>query len=285
MTANAFRIFMQSYIWYIPALLLGISWMFRDKYRMSNIEYRKDYEVAQSSGSEIRNSKFEIQNSHLWLIATFVVLGISLSRSIWIGCFAGLIALGWFYRKELLSSWKLVGRIVLNGIIALVIIFAAISFPLPPVDYASLGELFASRASTMDAAAVSRWNLLPVVVDKIKESPIMGHGFGASVTYETKDPRILATNPEGMYTTYAFEWGWLEHWVKFGILGFGVMIYLIVTLLRRIMALQGPKWLLYGTFAALIGIAVTHVFSTYFNHPLGLGALFLIEGFLTVNEA
>lgn len=257
MTANAFRIFMQSYIYCIPALLIGIAWMFREK---------------------IEDHKLQIID--LWLVATFVVLGISLSRSIWIGCFAGLLILGWFYRKYLLTSWKLMVRILLNGVIALVIIFVTLAFPLPPVDYASLGELFASRASTVDAAAVSRWNLLPVVFGKIKEAPIMGHGFGASVTYETKDPRILTTNPDGLYTTYAFEWGWLEHWVKFGILGFGIMIYLIWSLLSRIRALKGPKWLVYGSFAALVGIAVTHVFSPYFNHPLGLGSLILIEGLL-----
>jgi GT2 family glycosyltransferase len=263
MTANAFRIFMQSYIWYVPALIIGASWILRKK---------------------IQNPKSEIRNAHGWLIAAFVVLGISLSRSIWIGCMAGLIALGWFYRKELLKSRRLIGRIILDGVIALAAIFAILAFPLPRVDVASLGELFGSRASAMDDAAVSRWNLLPVIVSKIKEAPVMGHGFGATVTYETKDPRILAQNPDGMYTTYAFEWGWLEHWVKLGVIGFGIVLFLVYRLLRRTWALQGPKWLVYGVFASLVGIAVTHVFSPYFNHPLGLGMLLAVEGWLTCSE-
>ena len=31
-------------------------------------------------------------------------------------------------------------------------------------------------------------------------------GFGTSVTYETSDPRALETNPDGLFTTYSFEW-------------------------------------------------------------------------------
>jgi len=279
-TANAFRIFMQSYIYFVPALLIGVAWMFRGKYRISNTEYRKN--APQASAFDIRHSIFDIQN--LWLVATFVVLGISLSRSIWMGCVAGLVVLAWFYRKELFKSWSVIARIIVSGVIALVIIFATLAFPLPPVDYASLADLFGSRASTADAAAVSRWNLLPVVMDKIKQAPIMGHGFGATLTYETKDPRILAEHPDGMYTTYAFEWGWLEHWVKMGVLGIGAMLFLIWSLLRRTLALNAPKWLVYGVFASLIGIAVTHVFSPYFNHPLGIGALLMVEGWLTVGE-
>jgi len=279
-TANAFRIFMQSYIYFVPALLIGVAWMFRGKYRISNTEYRKN--APQASAFDIRHSIFDIQN--LWLVATFVVLGISLSRSIWMGCVAGLVVLAWFYRKELFKSWSVIARIIASGVIALVIIFATLAFPLPPVDYASLADLFGSRASTADAAAVSRWNLLPVVMDKIKQAPIMGHGFGATLTYETKDPRILAEHPDGMYTTYAFEWGWLEHWVKMGILGIGAMLFLIWSLLRRILALNAPKWLVYGVFASLIGIAITHVFSPYFNHPLGIGALLMVEGWLVIGE-
>lgn len=263
-TVNAFRIFMQSYVYYVPALIIGVAWYLR---------------------GEIPNNKSQITRFvHLWLIATFVVLGVSLSRSIWIGCFVGILALAVFYRKELIKAWKKFLMIVADGVIALAIIFVALAIPLPPVDFASLGDLFGSRASAADAASVSRWNLLPVITDRIKEAPIFGNGFGATLTYESKDPRILADHPDGMYTTYAFEWGWLEHWVKFGVIGFGAMIYLIYRLLRRTWAMKQPKWLIYGVFASLLGIAAVHVFSPYFNHPLGLGALMLVEGWLTVGE-
>jgi hypothetical protein len=281
-TANAFRIFMQSYIFYVPALLIGISWVLGKGHGAQGTGHRALYcEFCTGRDTAPRAPR---PAPLIWLVTTFVVLGISLSRSIWIGCFAGLVVLAWFCRKNLLKVWKEIGKILLSGIIALVIIFATIAFPIPSVDYASLGDLFGSRASASDAAAVSRWNLLPVIMDKIKQAPIIGHGFGATVTYETKDPRLLVDHPDGMYTTYAFEWGWLEHWVKFGVIGFGVIVWLVISLLRRTLALKEPKWLIYGVFASLVGIAATHIFSPYFNHPLGIGALLAVEGFLMVNE-
>ena len=57
----------------------------------------------------------------------------------------------------------------------------------------------------------------------------MGRGFGATVTYQTRDPRILADNGSGEYTTYAFEWGWLDIWLKLGIFGLAAYFLLIGT--------------------------------------------------------
>jgi hypothetical protein len=100
------------------------------------------------------------------------------------------------------------------------------------------------------------------------------------VTYKTSDPRILSTNPDGMYTTYAFEWGWLEHWVKFGVFGFLLMTVIIYRIGRRILESSIPDWIRYGMFASLLGLAAVHVFSPFLNHPLGFGFLLFAEGYL-----
>ena len=251
---NAFRIFMQSYIFYIPTLLLALSYYLHTKKKHKLVDWM--------------------------LIATFVVLGISLSRSLWIGCAIGLISLAYFHRRAFKGSLKIIGRVFGIGIASLAIIFATLAFPIPRVDVASLKDLFGSRISTLDAAAVSRWALFPVVIDKIMEHSILGSGFGATVTYKTSDPRILATNPDGMYTTYAFEWGWLEHWVKFGIFGYVLMIWLVYRIYRRVSDSMEPDWIRFGVMASIIGIAAVHVFSPYLNHPLGFCLLFLVEGYI-----
>lgn len=255
---NAFRIFMQSYIFALPILLLALSYGLYARKKNAIMNYM--------------------------IIASFLVLGISLSRSLWIGCFVGFVTLAWFYRKSLVSSGALFTRTIGLGIASLAIIFATLAFPIPRVDVASLKDLFGSRVSALDAAAISRWSLFPVVVDKIKEHTLLGSGFGATVTYKTSDPRILATNPDGMYTTYAFEWGWLEHWVKFGLFGFVLMIYLVFSIGRRILSSKESDWIRYGVFASLISIAAVHVFSPYLNHPLGFAFLFLAEGYIATSK-
>jgi O-antigen ligase len=159
-----------------------------------------------------------------------------------------------------------------------------VSFPFPHVEVGSLKTLFGSRGSTTDAAAESRWNLLPVLVSKIKERPMLGSGFGATVTYPSKDPRILAQNPDGMYTTSAFEWGWLDHWIKFGILGIPFMAWLLVSIAMRIWKLDEEKWLRAGFVASIVGMAALHVFTPYLNHPLGFGFLLGLEGWIEMKK-
>jgi hypothetical protein len=164
------------------------------------------------------------------------------------------------------------------------LIFAVVAFPAPHVDMGSLATLFGSRGSVTDVAAESRWNLLPVLWDKIKQAPILGSGFGATVMYQTKDPRILAQNPDGWYTTHAFEWGWLEHWIKFGLLGIPIILWLLVSLIRRLWILPADLWIRAGFISSLAALATLHIFTPYLNHPLGFGFLLAAEGYITIKS-
>ena len=162
---------------------------------------------------------------------------------------------------------------------------AVIAFPIPHVNVASLLDLFGSRTNLEEAAAASRWNLLPILWHKIEEHPILGSGFGATVTYKSEDPRILAQNPNGMYTTYAFEWGWLEHWVKFGIIGIPLILFLLCSLAWRLWKLDEPVWLRATAVSSLVALGVVHVFTPYLNHPLGFLFFFVGEGMILSSHA
>ena len=104
-------------------------------------------------------------------------------------------------------------------------------------------------------------------------------GFGAEVTYRTSDPRILQSSPEGFYTTYAFEWGWLDIWLKIGLIG--VLIYLVLLGQMTWLAFKNSlkPWqgafrqkgiLSAGLAVAIVVLVVTNAFTPYLNHPLGI---------------
>jgi len=266
-TGNLFRIFIQSQVY----ALFGIVFV-GTRYLSS------------------KGSRF-----FFWILTVSIAsVLISLSRSFWVGLLAGLITIGVLYfagstkegsgQVNLSRIGKTIGVGMGSALVAIGILFAVVAFPYPRVDVGSLSTLFGSRGSTTDAAAQSRWNLLPVLVSKIKEEPILGHGFGATVTYQTKDPRILAQNPEGWYTTHAFEWGWLEFWIKFGILGIPVMLWLLISIGWRVWNSEAEKWIKIGFISSLVTLGVIHVFTPYLNHPLGFGFLLLTEGYLVVIE-
>ncbi|MCI0479043.1 hypothetical protein L0Y59_00660, partial [Candidatus Uhrbacteria bacterium] len=247
-TGNLFRVFIQSQVYAIIGLLAST---------MRIVDGTKD--------------RFRI-------LAIFVAIGsslsllISLSRSLWVGLIAGvssvfLLTLFVPWSKPLfpITTNRMTGVRALTVVVAsfvcgLTLIGAVVAFPYPHVDVGSLKTLFSSRSGVSDAAAESRWNLLPVLGDKILEAPLLGSGFGATVTYASKDPRILAQHPDGMYTTYAYEWGWLDHWIKFGILGIPVMLWLLLSIIRRVWIADGERWLRVGLVSSLVALGTLHVF-------------------------
>ncbi|MCK9360718.1 glycosyltransferase [Patescibacteria group bacterium] len=201
------------------------------------------------------------------LAILLAVVVISFSRSFWIGVIVGcfLIALDVLRRK----TWTVIPRFALSGAGALLIAYVLFSFPLP-ASHGNFINLFFARAEAGESAAQSRWELLPVLNQKIMESPLIGHGFGATVTYQSKDPRIVAKTG-GSYTTYAFEWGWHDFALKFGLIGTLIYLWLLLSILKRLGPTQRP-WQV-----AVIVLAAVHAFTPYLNHPLGLLVLVLTE--------
>jgi glycosyltransferase involved in cell wall biosynthesis len=242
-TASAYRVFFQSQIYQVLAA------------------------VGMMSGAAHQSEKRVSSDAFKVLALLLAVVVISFSRSFWIGLIAGcfLIALDVLRRK----TWAVIPRLVLSGTGALLIVFALFSLPMP-ASYGNFLNLFFARAEVGESAAQSRWELLPAMNQKIMESPLIGHGFGATVTYQSKDPRIVAKTG-GTYTTYAFEWGWNDFVLKFGLIGTLIYFWLLFSILKRLGSEERP-WQI-----AIIVLAVVHVFTPYLNHPLGFLVLILAE--------
>ncbi|MCC7522344.1 glycosyltransferase [Candidatus Uhrbacteria bacterium] len=209
-------------------------------------------------------SKRITSNTFIWIAIAFAVILVSFSRSFWIGTALGIfISLVIVFRRKI----GILGQSVkLSGAIAVGILIVVMLTP-----WAGLLDIFSARATASDPASSSRWELLEALKGKIGEQPILGHGFGATVTYQSKDPRIVQATG-GTYTTYAFEWGWLDFWVKFGILGIPIMLWVIFSLAYRL-----HRSGLYSWIPALAALAAIHIFTPYLNHPLGLVLLILME--------
>jgi O-antigen ligase len=210
---------------------------------------------------------------------------ISLSRSFWMGLVAGglsILILGVLAHKKMV--WRSMLKAILGSVAAVIVIGGVIYFPLPATKDISFASMIKDRGNLADAAGSSRWNLLPAMWQKIGESPILGHGFGSTITYKSQDPRVLQNNPDGIYTTYAFEWGWLAFWVKFGIFGPLVMLVLLISLGWRSWKSDYDWWLRAGMVGSLIALATVHIFTPYLDHPLGFATLLAIEAFLAMSR-
>jgi hypothetical protein len=250
---NVFRIFFQSHIYallLLPGLLL----------------------VQRFKKSRVALVLFGF--STLFLAQTLI----SLSRSLFLGLFVtGLVACVLAWQSGRIKAVLALGGRFIGVLLAASAFIATLCFFPLPFSSSSLLDAWQSRVNAQDDASASRWKLLPAMWSKIQESPILGSGFGATVTYTSRDPRVVQATG-GVYTTYAFEWGWLEHWIKFGILGIPLLLFILIRIGRRIQLsdLSGDhKRIL---ILSLIALAAVHVSTPYLNHPLGFAWLIGLEG-------
>ncbi|MCH7759733.1 O-antigen ligase family protein [Patescibacteria group bacterium] len=223
---------------------------------------------------------------------TSLAIVISQSRSYWVGLGAALIIFilfGW---------WKFNFRIkkTFLAIIILIIMFTSqllvVNLLTGNFDGNIAGDRFKNLQS--EPAGLSRLNQLKPLGDAILQQLIFGYGFGKTLTYQSNDPRIMAENPDGIYTTFAFEWGYLDIWLKIGLLGWLAYFGLIGTIIYT--GIRNPSYTKTSTgkqeseiknlkislFLGLVAVLATNMFSPYLNHPLGIGYILLISAIYNV---
>lgn len=222
------------------------------------------------------------KNIKYWLltIGSLTSVLISFSRSFWVGLVVGLFVL-LIFLIVLKFPFKKILKISLGGIailaISLAAIFATAQFPFPEPQKISFTSMFSDRLTDLDEAAVrSRWDLLPPLGQAVIKHPIIGSGFGTTVTYKSSDPRAIQVNPGGIFTTYAFEWGFLDIMLKIGLAGLAVYLLLIAKIWRSgwLLGLSG-EFIPLGLLLGLAALLATNFFSPYLNHPLGIGYILL----------
>ncbi|OGY48174.1 MAG: hypothetical protein A2840_02325 [Candidatus Buchananbacteria bacterium RIFCSPHIGHO2_01_FULL_47_11b] len=208
---------------------------------------------------------------YLLLITTALL--ISQSRSFWVG---GLTALLFttgvlIWQKRLTITGALTG----GGVLVLIVIAGSLLLQLASGSLG--GNPIANRFSGFDRepAGMSRISQLQPLGEAIFQHLLVGYGFGKTLTYVSSDPRIVATHPGGIYTTYAFEWGYLDIMLKIGLLGLLAYAWIIFKQAKELWQ-RAESAVAWGLFSALLAITVTNIFSPYLNHPLGIGFILLV---------
>lgn len=251
------RIFIQSQIYILIAILLSI------------------FKIAGQKFKDL------LKNSEFYFLAIFLAATlVSLSRTNWLGIAVGIGLAGLYVllKYKLKITLRLLGQGMTVAVAAVILLFVIIKFPLPGSYDINAAAALAERTRNIDseAGASSRWSLLPVLNQGIKEHPLLGSGFGATLTYKSADPRILEQNPEGLYTTYAFEWGWHSLWFKLGLGGLLAYLAFIGAIFHKNRQNLPQNEPLAALLIGLAVITVIHIFSPYLDHPLGIGyVLFL----------
>lgn len=204
------------------------------------------------------------------------------SRSLVLGALAGIVALN----AVVLVGMRLIKPFLRTKAIGIAAILAAGAslfilaiLPLPPRPDLSEAAFYKKDAGdSRDLAVSSRWKLLPPMMDEIIASPALGSGFGETVTFISDDPRLRAIEPSGEVTTYRFEWGFQDIWLKMGILGLMAFIWYYLTIAANTidtLRVNRHAWAAVGWFSVITALYAANIFTPYLNHPIGLGLLLI----------
>jgi len=275
----------------IAMLFPNGAWYFR-VFGQSQIVIAAFFIVFLSAVVSIQTTLKEKLLSSAVLALCLSALLAGLSRSFVIAALpagAILIAYSLWQPKQL---WERVRRksVLFVGIVASILfVWLTIIFPLPfRPDFTQSAFYKSDAGQDRNLAVSSRWNLLPPMMTEIMKSPIIGSGFGKEVTFISDDPRVRAINGTGEWTTYRFEWGYQDLWLKTGVLGLlGVLLIALsfanATQLHLRKGLD-DSWLVVGLFCSSIFVLGVHVFTPYLNHPLGISLLLLALIFFSFDE-
>ncbi len=258
-----YRVFMQSQFYLLVGIFLALAFLWTKK-------------------------KMIVWQEYILLSVLGAAAWISLSRSFLIGFAAGILLLTFFAWKTK-ESWRgWFGRgagLALALFAGILIATFTVVVPLPERPDLTDASFYQTSADTgREAGVSSRWALLDPMMELIYDRPILGSGFGTEVTYTTDDPRIIEATG-GEYTTYRFEWGYQDIWLKMGFLGLLAFALLFFAYWRALKnSGRGQLWLAFGFASGMVFLFVAHIFSPYLNHPIGIGYLIFMIPFLSWNK-
>ncbi len=251
------RIFWQSHIWAVMSLgLIGILlWLKKINYY---------YWAALFLGLAMLSTILSFSRSFLLALGVSLIITLILSRFI-------------FVPKH---EWKQLTK-TFSASLAVCLLLLIGTMYLARQHFITLDDLGESRWSnlTSEQASASRVEELKPLWQQILAAPILGSGFGYKLTYQSFDPR----QNQKPYTTFSFEWGYLDMWLKMG-LGFLLalfgFVYATFKKYRQMYyeAILPDYGFLLLTFA-LTFLLLTHLTTPYLNHPLGLIILFWLASY------
>lgn len=204
-------------------------------------------------------------------VLLLVVLSVNLTRIYLVGLIVGLLVL---FRPAEWQRWLTVSLLT-----ALFFFASFTAIHLIASRGASLGwEIFGLRLQSivtpeLENSSLSRILLLPKILEKIGQHPLLGAGFGDTVT-------IFSPVFKQTMTTPYFDWGYLEILDGLGVFGFLIWLAPIGYLFIRYKKSQSFDW----PMAGLLSLLIINLTSPALFHVLGVLLITTLLSFKTEGD-
>jgi len=229
--------------------------------------------------------KKKIKNKLLILLfLSSLVLIINFSRGYFLGILAGLL----FFKKGVKFKLWLKFSIITIAVLMLefVLIFGLVSGGKIWQGF----DFFQGRMKTVmspeeEISSLTRMEILPHLIRKIKKDPLFGQGLGATISFSDR-----VTFQEK--TTFHLDWGYLEIWHElglFGLISYGLILFYVFYLgfknIKKFKITIFQKRLIMGLLAGLLSLMVANLTAPVLFHSLGIFYLvFILSLFINLEK-
>lgn len=205
------------------------------------------------------------------LFSALFVLVLNFSRGFLLALAVGMLVLFW---KHKVIEWAKETAFAATLFLSTFFIIHILASGFSSTGLELLGLRATSLAApTIEVSSATRMALVRPIMQKIEKEPILGHGFGASVTYTDPVTKELRS-------TTQFDWGYLEMWAELGFFGAGLyMILLFVVvfeLIQKTRSLADYHDFYVGLLASVVAFLVMNITAPALFHVFGIISMVLI---------
>jgi len=212
------------------------------------------------------------KHHYMWRLIqllAIIILVLNLSRGYFLALIVGLLVIK--YKHHWLKWLKEVAAVILLVIVMFSGIHLAASAGTSPGWNLFGLRLQSFTNPSIEVSTNTRLMILPEIMNVIKQSPILGVGMGAEVSF-------VNTATYETVTTAHFDWGYLEMWAEMGLLGALTLIILYAfvgyMLVYKIQNVHNWHDFDVGLLAGIISFLVMNITIPALFHVFGI--LFLI---------
>ena len=202
----------------------------------------------------IANKKNSTPTNFITISALLAILAVNLTRIYILALGVGLLFL---FFKQNWKRWLLVSVAVITGFVLIFTGAHLIASRGKNIGWEFFGlRLQSITAPQTEESSLSRMLLLPKILEKIKNHPLLGNGLGDTVT-------VFSPVFKQNITTPHFDWGYLEIWAETGFIGLLAWCMLILHALKNTTRV-------YGYSAILLTLLIINLTSPGLFHVMGV---------------
>lgn len=199
------------------------------------------------------------ENIYLWVLLFLnLILALNISRAYFLGL--GLAWIFLLFKNKFKHWWKL----SLINLLIFLTIFIGLNLTFSKGQDSGLAilglRINSIQQPELETSTTNRLELLAPIISLIKQQPLTGQGLGQDLNF--------INSKQEWQNTRQFDWGYLEMWLKWGLLALINFLLIIFYILKNNYQINKKQPLYWGLFISWLALLIINLTTPALFHVL-----------------